>query len=288
MEPEKTTSEEKVEETPKPVTDAEQFVLDTLLDESKGVEKESSEPEIKVEETPPPSPADAKGEDDLSRALSTIAELQSKVEELVKRPSGVTPEALRAEPEIEMVEYFKGLRVAKDPTKRPIRVTDEDLIKAGWNENPANAIEVMANTFYQLIAASIPQLVENQRTARTRVEEEGHNRENRFNELFPDLKAHGELMEIVERNERKNGADRRFAGKPEEYFQQIGRAGRTRVAQLRGLSLEQYESSLKTTKTEPTTVGASRQRTTPQASRSGSPGKVTEQQAFLEDTLKDT
>lgn len=277
---------------PTPEPDQAQMVLDTLLEEGKGTEVGPLEPEIKVEggETSPPSPAVAT--DDLSRALATIEELKAKVDKLESRPqpSAVEsrPEALRAEPEIEMVEYFPGTPIAKDANKRAIRVTDDDLIRAGWNESPAHAIEVMANTFYNIIERTIPQLTEGRMRAQTKAVEEGQTRRSRFDELFPDLKGYDDLMEIVERNERRDGGEKRVISGPDDYLKIIGEAGRKRVAQLRGMSFEQYMASVNSKTVEPVVTTGSRQRTSPQAGRSGPTPKLSEQQELIADTLKDT
>lgn len=185
--------------------------------------------------------ADEKAEQtDLQKALATIANLETKVAGLESR--GTTTERRGAEPSVESDEVLPGVRLPKDRSKWPIKIGREDLLRLKWNEDPAEAMNVLANAFYSFVLDTIPAVSSELIAGSRRAEEVAAGRVSSFFGLFPDLKGFDDLLEVVERGARKDGIAARFQG--EDYSREVGKRTRTQIAKLRGITLEQYESAL--------------------------------------------
>lgn len=206
------------------------------------------EPEVEVESSEKPvepSKPTPQADTEVSKALATIESLRRENDELRRRPT----EASRPEPEIEFVEPLPGVRLPKDKTQWPIKIKDTDLVALGWNDNPADAIQTLANVFYEYVASTLLPASERLVLSRLEGRASADRRVSTFESMFPDLAPHRDLMEVVEIRARREGADTKYSGY--EYFKEIGRRGRTRLAELRGMTLADYEASLSRPTTPP-------------------------------------
>jgi hypothetical protein len=182
----------------------------------------------------------SEGETDLQKALKTIEKLSADVEEL-RRPRRVET---RQEPEVTVEqEDILGVKLPKDRTKRPIQLTDDDLVKVGWNDNPRVALENLGNLlFVRILDAAIGQartIAQNTMSVqRTR----SSLKEKFFNDN-PDLKDHADLLDMTEGRLRADGLrDRVKTGS--EYLDTVAKETRTRIAAIRGVSYDDYMASI--------------------------------------------
>jgi hypothetical protein len=204
------------------------------------VEKVVEKVEPVVEKIEPAKVVEKVEQTDLQKALATIANLETKVAGLESR--GTTTERRAAEPSVESVEVLPGVHLPKDRSKWPIKLGREDLLRLKWNEDPAEAMNVLANAFYSFVLDTIPTVSQELIAGSRRAEEAATGRVSSFFGLFPDLKGFDDLLEVVERGARKEGIATRFQG--EDYSREVGKRTRTQIAKLRGITLEQYESAL--------------------------------------------
>lgn len=222
--------------------------------------QEPPEPEARVEAPKPAAPKaepevvaappEPSSEDRFKAALSTIESLQREVSELRAQPRG---DAARPEPSIAFEEVL-GRRIPKDRSGRPIKVTADDLLKLGWNEDPAKVIEDLGNAFLGYVLDVIPQVTTQgwqQQTAAERMQQENH---ATFWGAHEDLKGMEPFVATVEQMSRQDGsliAERDFTaqkfGTPQAaqkaYGEALGRRVREKVAAMRGLTLDQYLAS---------------------------------------------
>lgn len=198
------------------------------------------EPEVSVEPRRPEKKVEE--EDPLKKALSTIENLSREVETLKSRQTEIRGEVTRGrEPSIEFEEVLPNVRLPKDVNQWPIRLTDKDLENLGLDPSAAKGLNVLANALYAFIMDTVPSYTtqqfvgyQNQREARTQ-------RETAFFEDFPDLKAHRDVLELVETPEFFNSNK----GIPiKQYFDRLGTAARGKIAAIRGVSLEDYTRSV--------------------------------------------
>lgn len=193
--------------------------------------------------SPPPAGG---GEDQLSKALKTIETLSREVENLKGRqPQVVYQDRGPARDNLpEMVEVMPGRYIPKDPGQRAIKLRAEDLVRAGWNEDPAAALNVLANAFYHQIAEVIPALTLNHLEERGRFARAGENRQATFFNEYSDLREFPDLANIVEQQAM---AELPMQGMSQgEWNREVGTRVRQRIAAMRGISLEQYMASLST------------------------------------------
>lgn len=236
-------------------------------------------------QTPAPEgPGRGRGDEDrLSKALETIAGLQREIADIKGQPrqqvvyqqpppSGEMP--------MEMMEVFPGRVIPKDPDKRAIKLKSEDLLRMGWNEDPAMAINTLANAFFHHIAEVVPAITmaylgeQNTRAVSART------REETFYGEFPDLKDFSDLAQIVEQQALAEG---RIQGmSQQEWNREVGGRVRSRIAAMRGVSVDQYTASVGAPRS-----GAPRSRavTAPPA-RSGQRAPANDQQKEMDDLLE--
>lgn len=196
------------------------------------------------------SPAEprAEGETDrLAAALQTIEDLKKRHEDLERRlthdPYDTRRQPDRAEPQVEMIEVLPGLRLPKDVQQRPIKITEDDLLKLGWNDNPGMAMNNLANLLYGFILETVPEIVQRRLSADTAATRTQESRREGFFTEFSDLKGFEDLVHMTETRANSEGVlPRDFT--QTDYNQTIARRTRERIAAMRGIPVEQYLSSI--------------------------------------------
>jgi len=194
-------------------------------------------PESRPAESPA-TPPEASLEDRLTKALSTIETLTARIDASERQPRR---ELERPEPQVELEEYL-GVRLPKDRAKWPVKITEQDLLGLKWNEDPAGALNTLGNVLIQFVLDNVPSLAMQRFEAANQARDAVGKRLERFHKQYPDLEEHQELTELVERRLRAEGAHELYRG--ERYEQEVAKATRTRIAQMRGVTLPQYEAEV--------------------------------------------
>jgi len=273
--------------------------VDDLQDFLTGPTREGGEqePDIRGGDEPPPgrpegapqqtiiTPTEPVADERLAQAIRTIDNLTNKVQEL-ERGLSTTIQQRQAggEPVVEYEEVFRGIRLPKDISKWPIRITAEEIERAGWNDDPARAINVLANAFFTFIQDSLVPSVRNSVLDETGRAVATGRREQQFYTEFPDLKSFGEFLPVFEAGFRQANAGRTIVG--DDYGRGLGQYARERIANMRGVSVEQYVASLQAG-VSPPTAAPSRARTTSGAGRTTGGSRLTDQQREMQDMMGD-
>src|SRR3990167_4825262 len=241
-------------------------ILDDKV-ESVVAEAEGKEPEVVVESEPTSTKEVVAGDDQLTRALNTIASLESRVMDFETRSAYREPTTVSArEPAIETVEVFQGVRLPKDQRLWPIRLNAEDIKNVGLDPDAAPGLNVLANAFVVYLSSIIDPMVRNV-AAETTSSRDTHNaRISAFNNAYPDLVGQEDLLDIVETRAREGERlHERFRG--DEYSNELAKRARTRIAALRGQTYDQYVTQVETAMGQRRPATTSRAVTT--SSRSG-------------------
>jgi len=205
------------------------------------------EPDVKVVEEGKPV-VKAEEETPLAKALKTVEEQGRRLQELEARiTSDATRREGQAEPQIEMVEVLPNLRLPKDPKHWPIKLTDEDLIALGWNDEkrgPAQVLRVLGNALYLFAVETIPDLAGKALETRFTERDAATKTQQAFESMFPHLVKHRDIVGLVERNERQNPNSSLRGKYGNDYYQELGRLGEARVADIRGITVEQYRAEI--------------------------------------------
>ena len=189
----------------------------------------------------PTSPVE---DDRLTKALQTIEGLQRTVADLQGRPvrEVVVDRSPTRDTMPEMLEVFPGRFIPKDPNSRAIKLRGEDLVRMGWNEDPAAALNALGNALLMHIAEVIPQLTIGQLEEHGRAYSAGQGRKDAFFNEFADLREFGDLADIVERQTMQEVPIQGMS--QGEWNREVGGRVRQRIAAMRGISMDQYMASL--------------------------------------------
>ena len=276
--------------TPPEPTEVEQFL--TELETTTPPPVEPTPAPVEPEVVPPrESPAPPAPTEPLVQVQEELARTKLELETL--RKSVVTPTTIPPttaapprEPEIEMIETL-GVRIPKDPTKRAIRITADDLVKLGWNNDVAGAINVLGNVLWAYVDAAMVQPAMSQVRFNLARERERESVLGQFYVDHPDLKGQDDLLQMTESKIRGDEPDYHTKVKtPKEYMDRVGEAARRRIAGWRGVSLEDYVASLpKGTTTSPMRTTTGRAVTTPSSAR-GPASAATDLQKDMADTAE--
>jgi len=190
--------------------------------------------EIRGEETSRPE------DQRLDQALRTIDRLTGELE--TRRPQ----ERPQFDPRsIEWMDTPWGIQIPKDPRMRFVQLEDKHLESLGIDGSIAPGLNVLANAFWASIVNTIPQNT-------MRAMEEVQNRRNTtreryvsFFDEYSDLKDHAELTQLIEHQARQTDPRIQSLGEA-EYRQEVSRRVRSKIAAMRGISLDQYEREVGT------------------------------------------
>ena len=218
--------------------------LDVRAEKTADLLDHRREPEVKVVEKEEPV---VKAEDDtpLAKALRTVEEQGRRLQDLETRLSTEGHREVTREPAVEMVEILPNLRLPKDPKYWPIKLTDEDLVALGWNDEkrgPAQVLRVLGNALYLFAVETIPDLAGKALETRFTERDAASKTQQTFEGMYPHLAKHRDIVSLVERNERQNPNSSLRGKYGNDYYQELGRLGEARVADIRGITVEQYQA----------------------------------------------
>lgn len=227
------------------LTEVDQFLL--------SLEPEK-EPEVPTETKESP-PAEPKREQVVKEPEVVATPSDQKLDRVVDAVNKLVetqrqPDAPRREPEVEYEDVL-GVPLPKDPTRRPVNVTPEQLIQMGWNEDPTKALNTLLNVVLgHVIRTYVPLTV-----AQVRAERESESgklsQKQAFETDYPDLAEQSEIVQLAESAMWREGDPRQQFKSMDEYRKGLATNARTRIARIRGQSLEEYEKSVGK-KSEPT------------------------------------
>lgn len=184
----------------------------------------------------------------LGKALRTIEEQGTRLHELETRiaSGGERGEVRRErEPQVEVVEILPGLRLPKDQSKWPIKLSDRDLVALGWNDEakgPAEVLRILGNALYMFVAETVPDMAGTMLETRFTERENASKTQQTFEGLYPHLVKHRDIVSLVERNERQNPNSSLRGKFGNDYYQELGRLGEAKIADIRGITIEQYRA----------------------------------------------
>lgn len=225
--------------------------------------------------------------DDVTRALSTISRLEAEIADLKRgqyQPTERMP--ARREPEVEVAEIIPGVVLPKDERYWPIKVTPELVKAVGIDPEIAPGLNKLANLFMIQINSLLRPLILDEMDGRNRSRDTVNAAVSAFYTKYPDLRGQEDILDIVETKARtEDRIDQRFAG--EDYMAEVARRARTRIAALRGQSLGDYETQVRTqlARSATPTRETSRAVTTP--TRRNARPQLTPDQRELEDITVD-
>lgn len=214
--------------------------------------QQDREPEIVVEgERRTESPRDVveiRGEGDvelprqddrLDQALRTIDRLTGELETRRPQPREFTAQS------IEWMDTPWGIQIPKDPKMRFVQLDEKHLDALGIDGSIAPGLNILANAFWASIVNTVPQ---NTMRAMEEIQSRRNMTRERYTSFFDeysDLKDHTELTTIIEHDAR-----RREPGlvnlNEADYRREISRRVRSKIAGMRGISLDQYEREVGT------------------------------------------
>lgn len=218
-------------------------------------EATQQEPEIIVEgesrggDTPRRDVVEIRGEEDsqalqpdqrLDSAFRTIDTLRRELEQRQPRPRQITTQ------DIAWMDTPWGIQIPKDPRMRYIQLAPEHLEAVGIDGSIAPGLNVLANAFWASIVNTIPQ---NTMRAMDEIQNRRSTDRERFTSFFDeysDLKDHVELVQLIEHQARRaEGLHQRFPQQG-DYRREVSRRVRSKIAAMRGISLDQYEREVGT------------------------------------------
>jgi hypothetical protein len=220
----------------------EQQQLDSILEPA----VPEGPPELVGGQPAAPPPPEPREDERLTKALDMIASLQKEVADFKGQPA--RREVVYQQPPqpgeapMEMIEVLPGRKIPKDLDRRAIKLRPDDLIRMGWNEDPAMAINTLANAFFHHIAEVVPAITLAYIQEQNNVSTAGQNRQQGFYTDFPDLKDFGDLANLVEQ-QALNEVDIRGMSQ-RDWNREVGNRVRQRIAAMRGITVDQYNATV--------------------------------------------
>lgn len=202
----------------------------------------------------PAKPAEPSADDRIAAALAAIESQKQEIAALrAQIPQTSSREPKSADQPVPSIEFEEvlGRRIPKDVAKRPIRVTADDLVKFGWNEDPAATIEKLANAFFDFVLESIPAVTTQGWQQRTEAEQRRAQNIKHFSDNHPDLVQFEPFIRTVEQQSWRDGSLRLqdYDGSPgrtqAEYNLALGKKTREAIAAMRGITYDQYVATLR-------------------------------------------
>jgi hypothetical protein len=193
--------------------------------------------------------AEVRGEEDsvqprsderLDQALRTIDRLTEERSQLLPKQQPLSTQS------IEWMDTPWGIQIPKDPRMRFVQLEAQHLEPLGIDGSIAPGLNVLANAFWASIVNTIPQ---NTLRAMDEIQSRRSTDRERFTSFFDeysDLKDHVELVQLIEHQARRGeNLHQRFPGQ-EDYRREVSRRVRSKIAAMRGISLDQYEREVGT------------------------------------------
>lgn len=186
------------------------------------------------------------GDDDRQKLLSTIERLERQNAEFAQLKEQFEKErSSRDEPRVEMTEYFPGITLPKDPNKLPIRLTPDQLKSVGIDadETLAKGLSVLGSALLVRMDAAMRPYIDERYNTLSSVRENASRGTTAFFDAYPDLAGQDDFIALVEQGARERDKIHQiYSG--EAYTRELAKRVRTRIASMRGQSLQDYENAL--------------------------------------------
>lgn len=240
------------------------------VDTSRPVSKDSSQPD---------EAARVPEGDERQRLLSTIenmerqhAQLRSEMETLRQQQRREAP----AEPQVETVEYFPGVRLPRDQSLLPVNLTPEHLKNIGIEPSPelARGLSILGSALLIRMQSVMQPYVDERYNTLSNMRENASRGTASFFDAYPDLAGQDDFIALVEQGARERDHIHQIY-RGEAYTREVAKRVRTRIAAMRGQSLQDYENALDNTQS--TRRPASRATTTPTRRGGAAPPRGGEQ-----------
>lgn len=222
-------------------------LMDLLGPEPSKAESSKAEPDISwgdepaeraATPAPTPEPEIVVKDDDEQTQLKIRLDAAMRTNEALARQI----EARRpVEPDIEFIEPMQGYRVPKESKYRPIQIPPALLEAVGIDPAIAPGLEVLGNVFYQFINSTVPTQTIQALTQRQQQDRIRQERYTSFQSRYDDLADKMDFVKTIEEDARREGM---YQLPPPEYERELVRRTRSRLASIRGITLEQYENEL--------------------------------------------
>ena len=178
----------------------------------------------------------------VQQLLSRVDSLERELKDAQRPSQPRTPEPS------ELEEVIPGVRLPKDRSRWPIRLTNEMVEKAGLSPDATEGLNILANALVTEIVGNLMPPFTRQTIADYMATQDTSSRETgTFFESFEDLKGTEDLLDVVERRlqtDIQEGKVQRARSR-EEYRDILAERTRRRIATLRGVTYEDYVSQLK-------------------------------------------
>jgi len=214
------------------------------------------EPTVVTDEptTEPPSkePVDRQALDpNVQQALARIDSLERELEGYRKPARSRTPEPS------ELEEVIPGVRLPKDRSLWPVKLTPDMVEKAGLSPDATDGLNILANALVTTVVGDLmPPFVQKAITEHISERDTSAQEVEDFFSSYGDLKGMEDLLDVVERQigaEIREGRIARARSR-EEYRDRLAERTRRRISSLRGISYEDYMGQVKEPASKPGTV----------------------------------
>ena len=228
------------------------------LEPEEKVEKPEREPSVRKPELEKPGDIETR----LTQAMKTIEGLTSRVSDQDRELSylrGSVETRGKTDTEGDFIEVLPNVRLPKDESKWPIQLTDDDLVKLGWNDEkigPGRALRALGNALYMAVLQTVPNYTKKMLDVETDTGARNAKRLESFFSLYPDLKDHQDYLEIIERKLRNDNPDV-TKGSSDVYYETLGESARNSLARVRGVTREQYDAEVASKGSDTRTRGGS-------------------------------
>lgn len=176
---------------------------------------------------------------DIEKALETIGNMQREIDTLKRGTVGDRKTETRDErPDLE--EVITNVRLPKDRTKWAVQLTEADIEKVGIDKSATVGLNILANAVVQYMSDALPPIIMNQVQNWISTREDLGTEQVRFLDEHQDLAGHEDIMSIVE---ERIWEDNKHLPKS-QYKALLAKETRSRIAAIRGQSIEDYMASL--------------------------------------------
>ena len=210
------------------------------------VEKEREEPEATAEPSPTSGETSQAEPDDRQRLLSTIERMEQETARLRSEIDNVKRDSRRgAEPPVEMVEYLPGIRLPKDVSQMPIQLTPDHLKAIGIEPSPelAKGLSILGSALLLRADAALRPYIDERYQTLSNMRENASRGTASFFDAYPDLAGQDDFIALIEQGARERDRIHEIY-RGEAYTREVARRVRTRIAGMRGQSLQDYENGL--------------------------------------------
>lgn len=174
-----------------------------------------------------------------NRALESQINAERSVSRVIAERTAPRPQN-----NIEWVDTPWGIQIPKDPRQRAVQLSGEHLKLLGMDPEIAEPLNILANAFWAQIVNTIPGATLRAMDQVQDLRGRAQNRTSSFFTAYPDLVDHADFVQTVEHNARRSENLHHRHGSIDSYNEDLAMRVRSRVAAMRGQSLDDYMSGL--------------------------------------------